>query len=421
MKVLLLSHADMYGGAARATARLHKALLDSGVQSRMRLSVKKSDLTTVDGPQGHVGKALSLLRPTLGSLLMRVQQSANPVTHSPALLPSGLVTELNRSDADVLNLHWVNSEFLSIEDIGRLRKPLVMTLHDMWAFCGAEHYAPDDMEARWRMGYTPDNRPEGHGRVDIDRWVWERKLKAWRRPAHIVTPSRWLADCVKASVMMHDWPVTIIPNPLDTQQYQPWSKALAREVLGLPSTATLVLFGAIGGGKDPRKGWDLLQAALTQITDEKLDVHCVIFGQSEPSSPPRLGLPLHWLGPLYDDVTLALLYSAADVTVVPSRQENLPQSGTEAQACGCPVVAFNTTGLRDVVDHGQTGYLAEAYSSNDLAQGIKWVLADKERHSRLSAQARQRAVRLWSPQVVVPQYLEVYGRVIDDMRRLNNF
>jgi glycosyltransferase involved in cell wall biosynthesis len=107
--------------------------------------------------------------------------------------------------------------------------------------------------------------------------------------------------------------------------------------------------------------------------------------------------------------------------VVPSRQENLPQSGTEAQACGCPVVAFNTTGLRDVVEHGQTGYLAEAYSSDDLAKGIKWVLADRERYSRLSAQARQRAVRLWSHEVVAPQYLEVYGRAIDDARRSHNF
>jgi hypothetical protein len=106
MKVLLLSHSDMYGGAARAAARLHKALLDSEIQSRMRLSIKKSDLATVDGPQDLVGKALALLRPTLGGLLMRLQQSANPVFHSPALLPSGLVAELNRSDADVLNLHY---------------------------------------------------------------------------------------------------------------------------------------------------------------------------------------------------------------------------------------------------------------------------------------------------------------------------
>ena len=184
-------------------------------------------------------------------------------------------------------------------------------------------------------------------------------------------------------------------------------------MLGLPQEPRLVLFGAIGGGRDPRKGWDLLQPALTQVAGGVSNVHGIIFGQSEPQLPPQLGLPLHWMGHLHDDTTLALLYSAADVTVVPSRQDNLPQSGTEAQTCGCPVVAFNVTGLPDVVEHGTTGYLAEVYSSEDLAKGIAWVLEDAERHAQLGAQARERAVLLWSPDVVVPQYLEVYQAAID--------
>ena len=154
----------------------------------------------------------------------------------------------------------------------------------------------------------------------------------------------------------------------------------------------------------------------SHISIEKPDVHCVIFGQSEPESPPCLGLPIHWLGHLNDDITLSLLYSAVDVTVVSSRQENLPQTATEAQACGCPVVAFNTTGLTDVVEHKHTGYLAEAFSVNDLAKGILWVLADKDRHAKLSFQARQRAVSLWSDEVVVPQYMEVYKRAIHEFK-----
>ena len=418
MKALILSYSDTTGGASRAATRLHKALLESKIQSRMHVGIKKSDLSTVDSSQGKISKVLRILGPTLGDQLMRFQKSPSPILHSPAILPSGLLKEINNSDTDVLNLHWINNEFLSIEDIGYLRKPLVLTLHDMWAFCGSEHYAPDDINTRWRMGYSSDNRPEGHSGVDIDRWVWKRKLNAWRRPMDIVTPSRWLADCVKNSVLMHNWPVTVIPNPLDTLQYQPWPKAMARTLLGLPPTATLVLFGAIGGGTDPRKGWDLLQSALIQVANNSSDVQCVILGQSEPIMPPQLGLPLHWLGHLSDDVTLSILYSAVDVTVVPSRQENLPQSGTEAQACGCPVVAFNTTGLKDIVKHEQTGYLAEAYKTEDLARGIMWVLEDKDRHSKLSVQARQRAVSLWSHEVVVPQYLEVYGRAIDHIRGL---
>src|SRR5680860_414365 len=160
-------------------------------------------------------------------------------------------------------------------------------------------------------------------------------------------------------------------------------------------------------------GWDLLQPALTQVAGRVPNVHGVIFGQGEPQHPLQLGLPLHWMGHLHDDTTIALLYSAADVMVVPSRQEAFGQTASEAQACGCPVVAFNVTGLPDVVEHGTTGYLAEAYSSEDLAKGIAWVLEDAERRAQLGGQARERAVRLWSPEVVVPQYLEVYQAAID--------
>jgi glycosyltransferase involved in cell wall biosynthesis len=417
MKVLILSYSDIIGGASRAANRLHNALIENNNKSRMRVRVKKTDLVTVDSTQGKISKVSGKLRFILADQLMRLQKSPNPILHSPAVLPSGLVNEINNSDADVLNLHWINNEFLSIEDVGHLSIPLVLTLHDMWAFCGSEHYAPDDINARWRIGYTSDTRPEGHSGLDIDRWVWKRKLNAWTTPMHIVTPSYWLADCVKNCVLMQGWPVTVIPNPLDTQQYQPWPKAMARALLGLPLTPRLVLFGAIGGGKDPRKGWDLLQSALMQVANNSSDIQCVIFGQSEPDNAPKLGLPLHWLGHLNDDVTLSILYSAVDVTVVPSRQENLPQTATEAQACGCPVVAFNTTGLKDVVEHEKTGYLAKAFSIKDLAEGIMWILADKDRHVKLSTQARQRAVRLWSYEVVIPQYLDVYGRAIEEAKQ----
>jgi len=417
LKPYLISYSDTTGGAARAAFRLHQALTLSGVQSRMIVAQKKSDLVTVEGNKhGKIGKVLSLVRPSLGDYLMRLQKTPNENLHSMAMWPSGLVDDLNQSDADVLNLHWINNEYLSIREIAQLRKPLVWTLHDMWAFSGAEHYSTDIESVRWREGYRADNRPAGHGGIDIDRWVWGRKLKAWQRPIHIITPSRWLAACAKASLLMHDWPVAAIPNPLDTRQYKPWPKEHARALLGLPTTTNLVLFGAIGGINDPRKGWGLLKPALESLAAQKFEVECVIFGQSEPVNPPRLGLPLHWMGHLNDDVALALLYSAADVLVLPSRQENLPQSGTEAQACGCPVVAFNCSGLPDVVVHGETGYLAEPYDVEDLAKGIFWVLEDSERHARLCEAARVRALRLWSPEVVVPQYMRVYEAAIESYK-----
>jgi glycosyltransferase involved in cell wall biosynthesis len=418
MKITVVSQSDTSGGAARAAFRLHKALLVNGVGSRMRVAEKKSDLATVDGSVGNMmAKKWFALRRNLAEKLMRMQSTPNFTIHSPSVVSSGIVDELNASVTEVVNLHWVCGEFLSVEDIGRISKPTVWTLHDMWAFCGAEHYAPDDGSARWRLGYRVENRLTEQKGLDIDRWVWNRKRKNWTHPVHIITPSRWLAECVRNSALMYDWPVTVIPNPLDTRQFQPWPKALARQILGLPLDVNVVLFGAIGGGSDLRKGWDLLQPALGIVADKMPDMHGVIFGQSEPINPPSLGMPLHWLGHLNDDVTLALLYSAADVMVVPSRQENLPQSGTEAQACGCPVVAFNCTGLPDVVAHEETGYLAKPYDFENLAKGIRWVLEDTQRHSRLRSAARARALQLWSPDVVVPQYMKVYEATIESHQK----
>jgi len=409
---MIVNASDIIGGAARAALRLHKSLMAGGLESRMRVGIKKSDIISIDGPKNKLGKAIGLARPFLGQVFMGLQKADRSIFHSPAILPSCIVDKINTSPADVINLHWVCDEFLSIEDIGRIRKPLVWTLHDMWAFSGSEHYGPDNSNARWQNGYTKDNRTSGHKGFDIDRWVWRRKRQAWRHPIQIVTPSRWLSECVKASYLMRNWPVSVIPNVLDCRQFQPWPKLLAREILGLPPNVTLVLFGAMEGVNNFIKGWDLLRPALARIANELVGVNGVIFGQNEPAHPPNLDLPLHWMGHLNDDATLALLYSAGDVMVVPSRQEAFGQTGSEAQACGCPVVAFDCTGLQDVVEHRVTGYLAKPFDTVDLANGIKWVIENKKRYESLSSAARERALRLWAPEVVTPRYRAIYEAVL---------
>ena len=120
---------------------------------------------------------------------------------------------------------------------------------------------------------------------------------------------------------------------------------------------------------------------------------------------------MYWLGHLHDDVTLALIYSAADVMVVPSRQDNLPQTGIEAQTCGCPVVAFNCAGLPDIADTSRQAIWLPVNDSDDLASGIKWVIENKERHATSSSAARERALRLWFSGSRHPMYKKIYEKV----------
>lgn len=405
MKPVLVSYSDLTGGAARAAYRLHEALRDENVESTLAVRRKVSnDETVCRMPMPDWGR----LGPRVEAALQRLQRTDNPVIHSSNVLPTWWSPPRG---VDVVNLHWIGAGTMSIRDVGRIRLPVVMTLHDMWGFCGAEHYAPDGADPRWVTGYTRGGRPGRHRGLDVDRWTWRRKRRHWP-PMLVVTPSRWLANCVGRSSLMAGWPVTVVPNPLDVSVFRHRDRADARHALGIPTDAKVIAFGAVGGGSDPRKGFDLLLRSLSTLANTE-NVLGVIFGQEAPLDPPRLQLPLRWMGAIDDDHVLASLYSAADVMVVPSRQESLGQTGTEAQACGTPVVAFRTTGLNDVVDHGRTGYLAEPFSSDALAHAISWVLEDADRRKALGHAARERAVRLWSPSVVAGQYLRIYQAAVE--------
>jgi len=421
VKIILVSHSDLAGGAARAADRLHHALLAAGLDSCMHVSFKHSKSATVVESATRIGHAWNLLRPALGHAIQESQRSGDSNWRSLGFLPGFADRRILAEAPDVINLHWIGQETLSVGEVARLARcrPVVWTLHDMWPFCGAEHYADEQPTARWRLGYPASSRPSLQSGFDIDRWTWRRKAAAWRDipPIHLIAPSRWIASCANQSPLTGQWPVTVIPNVLDIQRFRPTPRSSARHVLGLPGEGPLLLFGSSGGAEPQRKGWDLLAHALTNLAGTHPDLTCVIIGQEPPAHPPDLGLPTRWLGMLHDDASLALAYAAADVTVVPSRQDNLPQMATEAQACGCPVAAFDVGGLSDIVEHQGTGYLARPFDDADLAHGIRWMLADAERHARLSVAARRRAESLWSADVVIPQYLDTYRQAMDAFPR----
>ena len=251
--------------------------------------------------------------------------------------------------------------------------------------CGrfvVEHYAPDDTTSRYRQGYSADNRHLSERGPDLNRQVWEAKRRAWARQRFtIVSPSRWLAACAQQSVLFTDAAVHVIPNPLDTvNTWRPIPRDVARVALRLPLDKKLILTGADGGLINPYKGGDLLRISLARVvTRQSGDVELIIYGQGEPATGETWPCPVHWLGVVRDDRVLALAYSAADVMVVPSRQDNLPNTAVEAQACGTPVVAFDIGGLPDIVIHRESGWLAKPFDTEDMAKGVLWVLGDSKR------------------------------------------
>jgi glycosyltransferase involved in cell wall biosynthesis len=209
--------------------------------------------------------------------------------------------------------------------------------------------------------------------------------------------------------------VEVIPFCLNTQIYKPIDQKVARELLNLPKNKKLILFGAIAATTDQRKGFPLLLKALKELSNQagwRDRFEVVVFGASKPQKMIDYGFHAHYLGAFSDDIALALVYSSADVMVVPSLQESFGQTASEALACGTPVVAFNATGLKDIVDHQINGYLAKAYESEDLANGIAWVLENQDRHQRLRANARKKAEEKFALELQAQRYLELFHEIV---------
>ena len=411
MKVIHLSFSDIIGGAARSSYRIHRSLLKAEIDSCMWVNKAKTDDQTIEKPTGIIERILTEFRsPLISNSLVKILKTKNMIIHSPSVLKSRWIKLINASDADIVHLHWIQNEMLSISDIGQIKKPIVWTLHDMWAFCGAEHYTQDH---RWREGYLKNNRPANESGFDLNRWTWKRKEKFWKTPIQIVTPSKWLAECVNESKLMHNWPVNVISYPIDTDFWKPISKKIMRELLGLPKDVPLLLFGAFNSDKDQRKGYDLLLSALENLKDQPKfkDVELVVFGQNKPKLPTKHAVPIHYMGKIHDDETLRAIYNSADAMLIPSRQDNLPNIAVEAHACGVPVISFNVGGLPDIIEHQKTGYLAKPFEIEDLANGILWFLSHPDK-KHLNNYTREQAVLKFSQKKVAEEYFNIYRHLL---------
>lgn len=408
MNVLHLSTSDVDNGGARAAYRLHQGLRSLGCPSQMLVRAKFSSDPTVTAERSPLTK----LAPPLSELPLRLYPKQQGM-FSPQWFPDVLAAKTAELNPDVINLHWVCNGYLRIETLAQFKQPLVWTMHDMWPFTGGCHYSQDCDRYKTSCGSCPQLQSERSW--DLSRWVWQRKAKAWRNAnLTIVASSQWMADCVRASSLFRDRRVEVIPCCLDTEKYKPTNRQFARELLNLPQDKQLVLFGAIGGTSDRRKGFHLLQPALQQLSKAGWHdaIELVVFGGSQPEQPIDLGFKSHYIGRLSDDITLALVYSAADVMIVPSIQEAFGQTASESLSCGTPVVAFNATGLKDVVDHKKTGYLATPFGVEDLAKGITWVLEDQERYQKLRFQSREEGLRKFSAELQAHRYLRLYEEIL---------
>lgn len=226
---------------------------------------------------------------------------------------------------------------------------------------------------------------------------------------YYVACSRWLESEAKRSALLEGQKITSIPNPIDTHKYNRCNKQEARQRLGLPLDKRLILF-ASQRVTNENKGMSYLIEACQRLSDIP-DLGVVILGGHAEEVVEQLPLEAYPLGYVNDEHRIVDVYNAADVFVLPSLSENLPNTIMEAMACGVPCVGFKVGGIPEEIDHRRNGYVADYRSAEDLARGIRWILMEAD-SEELSRNAIHKVAHNYSQQSVAMKYLDVYHQAM---------
>lgn len=407
--ILFLNTYDASGGAAKACIRLVNELTRRNVPIAYLVREKLFADSCAVSVLSRITGRMSVFLDGLPQRLYPQRQRHN---FSSAWFPTGVVKQCLSRQPQLLHLHWVVNGFLRIEDLTRITCPIVWSLHDSWVFTGGCHLPGDCLRYRYECGDCPSLG--SRKTVDLSRKVWLRKRAVFDNlPLTVVTPSHWLARQARASSLLQNRPVEVIPNGLDTRRYSPGDKTAARALLGLHQERKIILFGAWNALSDHNKGADLLWDALRRLPAATLRSSAVVvFGDPSGQRSVPVDLPVLNLGRITNEEEIISLYRAADMCVLPSRTENLPNVIAEAMACGIPCAAFGVGGIPEMIVHKRTGSMVPAYDTAALAEEISWILGDENRRQDLSSAARDHAVRQFDIGAVADQYMALYERIL---------
>ena len=410
MRVLIVNTSERTGGAAVAANRLMKALNNNGVKAKMLVRDKESDTLTIVGlPKSPMLHWHFLWERFV--IFCRLHFSRKHLFEIDLANTGSDITKLREfQEADVIHLHWINQGMLSLNGIRKILrsgKPVVWTMHDIWPATGICHLT---LGCHYFVSRCANCKylPGGGSSNDLASRVWQKKQQMQAdENIYYVACSRWLESEAKSSALLKGQKITSIPNPIDTHIYKKGNKEEARQRLGLPLDKKLILF-ASQRVTNENKGMPYLIEACRQLGDL---CEVVILGGHAEEVVAQLPMKAHPLGYVNDEQRIVDVYNAADVFVLPSLSENLPNTIMEAMACGVPCVAFKVGGIPEEIDHLKNGYVAAYRDASDLAKGIEWIL-QKADYEVLSQQAVHKVMQCYSQQSVAVKYLDVYQQAM---------
>lgn len=417
MRVLIVNTSERTGGAAVASNRLMDALNNNGVKAKMLVRDKVTDDITVVGLTGRLRQRWRFLWERW-CIYVRLHFHRDHLFEIDTASQGADITKLPEfKEADVIHLAWVNQGFLSLKSIRKILKsgkPVVWTMHDLWPATGICHYSRGCMAFK---GVCHNCRllPNGGAANDLSTRIFRRKQKLYRGSGiHFVTCSKWLGDQARQSALLTGLHLETIPNPIDAKVFCPKDKREARLHTTLPEDKRIILFVS-QRVTDKRKGMDYFIDALNKLVaahpEVKDNTVVAILGSHADDIVAQLPLPAYPLGYVDNDREIIDIYNAANVFVLPSLEDNLPNTIMEAMACGVPSVGFRVGGIPEMIDHLKNGYVAKHMDADDLANGIHWVLEEADAEA-LKKQCVQKVMTSYSQRSVAMKYIEVYNQVL---------
>ncbi len=396
-------------GAAKGAYWLHLGLkkigLDSKILTNGYLKKEEQDIETITKNKYDV--ATNLFRKNLDQILLLPYQKKQKRIFNTGFWGFDFTKTSIYRNSDIIHLHWINNGFVKIKHLAKVKKPIVWTIRDMWPMTGGCHYSMNCK--KYRQGCGNCKQLGSKFKHDLSRLVVNRKKKYFPQDIKIVGISDWISSVAKESELFKNYDIRTIYNTVETDQFFPLNKDSARNILGLKTNKKIILAGA-QSLSDFYKGFDKLLEAMKRIDNKKYFL--LFFGRLDENLVSNLGFEYKSLGFLNDEISLRAAYSAADVFVAPSVMEAFGKTIVEAMACGTPVVCFNATGPKDIVEHKITGYKAEPFEPADLAKGIDWVTGDKQRSDRLIKKAKNSAKLQFSNEVIAKKYSSLYKEML---------
>lgn len=417
MRVLIVNTSENTGGAAVAANRLKEALNNNGIKAKMLVRDKESDDITVAQLNKSWHQKWDFLWERFVIYMRLHFKRDNLFLIDIANAGTDITKTREFKEADVIHLSWINQGMLSLKGIRKIlesHKPVVWTMHDLWPASSICHYARNCRNYEKQCGNCP-LLPGNGSSNDLSARIWRKKRKILERNSILfVTCSRWLADKAKKSGLLSGQKVISIPNPIDSRAFTKENREEARLYAGLPEGKKLMLFVS-QRVTDKRKGMDYFITAINKMVEAhpEMNDNCgiAILGGKAEELADKLPLPSYPLGYVSEEKKIASIYNSVDLFVLPSLEDNLPNTIMEAMACGVPCVGFNTGGIPEMIDHLKNGYVAEYKSSDDLARGIHWVLSEAD-HQSLSNEAMKKVNQCYSQYAVAMKYIEAYNQAM---------